>query len=482
MSSDLWSKRDKLKLNVFDYKIHDQPRDKYTIFRISVRLGGNAWEISRRYNEFDKLNNEIKRINPDLRLKFPPKNFLFRDNFDPEFIKKRMEQLNVFLNETINYENVFKMQSYLDFLLIKLEDILNCEEEEDDRDVIYLENSNNPSARPSDFDFLRIIGTGSFGKVYMAKHKLENKTYAIKVLNKEAILKRNEVKHIMAERNVLINNLQHPFLVGLHYSFQSADKLYLVLDHVNGGELFFHLSKDRTFKEYRVKFYSAEIAHAIGYMHSKNIIYRDLKPENILIDSEGHIKLTDFGLCKEDIKADTTTSTFCGTPEYLAPEILLKKPYTRAVDWWCLGCVIYEMLYGLPPFYSRNTKEMYENILNEQVRINPEIPVSDFAKKIIYELLKKKQFERLGSSEADFEEVQDHQFFSDIDWTALIEKRLQVPWIPGVVSETDLRHIDPQFTREQVPESVGRSMINGNDLSNNSAFSGFTYVPDRKLT
>ncbi|CAF1123639.1 unnamed protein product, partial [Brachionus calyciflorus] len=228
----------------------------------------------------------------------------------------------------------------------------------------------------------------------MANHKLENKIYAIKVLNKEAILKRNEVKHIMAERNVLINNLEHPFLVGLHYSFQSTDKLYFVLDYVNG----------------------AEIAHAIGYMHLKNIIYRDLKPENILIDSDGHIKLTDFGLCKEGIQANTTTSPFCGTPEYLAPEILLKKPYTRAIDWWCLGCVIYEMLYGLPPFYSRNTTEMYSNISNEQLRLNPEVFVSDYAKNIMKQLLQKEQFRRLGSSEADFEEIQDHPFFGDIDW------------------------------------------------------------------
>ena len=179
-----------------------------------------------------------------------------------------------------------------------------------------------------------MIGRGSFGKVFMAIHKLEDKIYAVKVLSKEAIIKRNEVKHVMTERNVLIRNLRHPFLVGLHYSFQSADKLYFVLDYVNGGELFYHLSHQRTFPEARVRFYAAEIAHAIGYMHSNMIIYRDLKPENILIDNEGHIKLTDFGLCKEDIHATTTTNTFCGTPEYLAPEILKKLPYTRAVDWW----------------------------------------------------------------------------------------------------------------------------------------------------
>uniref|UniRef100_A0A4W5JXR7 Serum/glucocorticoid regulated kinase 1 n=1 Tax=Hucho hucho TaxID=62062 RepID=A0A4W5JXR7_9TELE len=175
--------------------------------------------------------------------------------------------------------------------------------------------SSNPTAKPSDFHFLKVIGKGSFGKVLLARHRTDDQFYAVKVLQKKAILKKKEEKHIMSERNVLLKNIKHPFLVGLHYSFQTADKLYFVLDYINGGELFYHLQRERCFLEPRARFYTAEIASALGYLHSLNIVYRDLKPENILLDSQGHIILTDFGLCKENIEQNGTTSTFCGTPE-----------------------------------------------------------------------------------------------------------------------------------------------------------------------
>ncbi|CAG2191168.1 SGK3 [Mytilus edulis] len=242
-----------------------------------------------------------------------------------------------------------------------------------DNNPVNLGPSEKTSVKPSDFEFLKVIGKGSFGKVLLARHKNESKMFAIKVLQKQAIMKRNEVKHIMSERNVLLKNIKHPFLVGLHYSFQTQDKLYFVLDYVNGGELFFHLQRERYFPEQRAKFYAAEMASAIGYLHSLNIIYRDLKPENILLDSKGHVTLTDFGLCKEGIEGMGTTSTFCGTPEYLAPEVLRKQPYDKTVDWWCLGAVLYEMMYGLPPFYSRDTAEMYDNILYKPLRLRTNV-------------------------------------------------------------------------------------------------------------
>nr|XP_035928407.1 serine/threonine-protein kinase Sgk2-like [Halichoerus grypus] len=184
-------------------------------------------------------------------------------------------------------------------------------------------------------------------QVLLAKHKSDGMFYAVKVLQKKSILKKKEQNHIMAERSVLLKNVQHPFLVGLRYSFQTPEKLYFVLDYVNGGELFFHLQRERRFLEPRARFYAAEVASALGYLHSLNVIYRDLKPENILLDCQGHVVLTDFGLCKEGVEPEETTSTFCGTPEYLAPEVLRKEPYDRAVDWWCLGAVLYEMLQGL---------------------------------------------------------------------------------------------------------------------------------------
>ncbi|KAM9059424.1 serine/threonine-protein kinase Sgk2 isoform 4-T5 [Megaptera novaeangliae] len=180
---------------------------------------------------------------------------------------------------------------------------------------INLGPSANPNARPTDFDFLKVIGKGNYGKVLLAKHKSDGMFYAVKVLQKKSILKKKEQSHIMAERSVLLKNMCHPFLVGLRYSFQTPEKLYFVLDYVNGGELFFHLQRERRFLEPRARFYAAEVASAIGYLHSLNIIYRDLKPENILLDCQGHVVLTDFGLCKEGVEPEETTSTFCGTPE-----------------------------------------------------------------------------------------------------------------------------------------------------------------------
>ncbi|KAM9298537.1 serine/threonine-protein kinase Sgk1 isoform 2-T2 [Morus bassanus] len=343
---------------------------------------------------------------------------------------------------------------------------------------INLGPSSNPHAKPSDFHFLKVIGKGSFGKVLLARHKAEEQFYAVKVLQKKAILKKKEEKHIMSERNVLLKNVKHPFLVGLHFSFQTADKLYFVLDYINGGELFYHLQRERCFLEPRARFYAAEIASALGYLHSLNIVYRDLKPENILLDSQGHIVLTDFGLCKENIEHNGTTSTFCGTPEYLAPEVLHKQPYDRTVDWWCLGAVLYEMLYGLPPFYSRNTAEMYDNILNKPLQLKPNITNS--ARHLLEGLLQKDRTKRLGAKE-DFMEIKNHIFFSPINWDDLINKKITPPFNPNVSGPSDLRHFDPEFTDEPVPSSIGQSpdsiLITASVKEAAEAFLGFSYAP-----
>ncbi|EGW07717.1 Serine/threonine-protein kinase Sgk2 [Cricetulus griseus] len=213
------------------------------------------------------------------------------------------------------------------------------------------------SARPTDFEFLKVIGKGNYGKVLLARRKSDGAFYAVKVLQKKSIIKSKE-NHIMAERNVLLKNVQHPFLVGLRYSFQTPEKLYFVLDYVNGGE--------------------------------------------------GHVVLTDFGLCKECVEPEETTSTFCGTPEYLAPEVLRKEPYDRAVDWWCLGAVLYEMLHGLPPFFNTDVAQMYENILHQPLQIPGGRTVA--ACDLLQGLLHKDQRQRLGSK-ADFvgDQTKEHR-------------------------------------------------------------------------
>uniref|UniRef100_A0A671Z3K9 Serine/threonine-protein kinase Sgk1 n=1 Tax=Sparus aurata TaxID=8175 RepID=A0A671Z3K9_SPAAU len=330
--------------------------------------------------------------------------------------------------------------------------------------------------KPCDFDYLKIIGKGSFGKVLLARHKESTKYYAVKVLQKKIIMKKKEHKHIMAERSVLMKNIKHPFLVGLHYSFQTTDKLYFVLDYVNGGELFYHLQRERIFLEPRARFYAAEIASALGYLHSLHIVYRDLKPENILLDSQGHIVLTDFGLCKEGVEANGTTTTFCGTPEYLAPEVLQKQAYDRTVDWWCLGSVLYEMLYGLPPFYSRNTAEMYNNILHKSPVLKPN--VSNSGRELLEGLLQKDRTQRLGVKD-DFLELKYHSFFSPINWEDLMAKKITPPFIPSVSGPTDLRHFDPEFTHLPVSSSLctDAPTVTSSVKEAAGAFPGFSYGP-----
>ncbi|XP_051515334.1 serine/threonine-protein kinase Sgk1-like isoform X2 [Myxocyprinus asiaticus] len=402
---------------------------------------------------------------------------------DTTFMKQRKMGLNDFIQKlsTNNYAcKHSEVQSILNLTPPQDAELMNSNPSPppSPSQQINLGPSSNPTAKPSDFDFLKVIGKGSFGKVLLARHRNDEQSYAVKVLQKKAILKKKEEKHIMSERNVLLKNVKHPFLVGLHYSFQTADKLYFVLDYINGGELFYHLQRERCFLEPRARFYAAEIASALGYLHSLNIVYRDLKPENILLDSQGHIILTDFGLCKENIEPNGTTSTFCGTPEYLAPEVLHKQPYDRTVDWWCLGAVLYEMLYGLPPFYSRNTAEMYDNILNKPLQLKPNI--SNAARHLLEGLLQKDRTKRLGFTD-DFNEIKNHMFFSPINWDDLNAKKLTPPFNPNVTGPNDLRHFDPEFTDEPVPSSIGCSpdsaLVTASITDAAEAFLGFSYAP-----
>jgi len=277
----------------------------------------------------------------------------------------------------------------------------------------------------------------------------------------------------MVERSVLLKGLQHPFLVGLHYSFQTTDALYFVLDYLNGGELFYHLQREGSFHEPRAKFYAAEMASALGYLHSLNIVYRDLKPENVLLDSEGHVKLTDFGLCKEGVAIGGVMQTFCGTPQYSAPEVLQGHTYSPTVDWWSLGCVLFEMLYGLPPFYSRSKAQMYDNILHAPLVLGP--GVSRAARSLLKGLLERDCGNRIGRI-SDFEELQSHPFFLSINWNELLAKKTLPPFIPNVAGPWDVRYIDPVFTLQPLPASVGFSdRCQGGGAT--EAFLGFSYIP-----
>ncbi|XP_026857000.2 serine/threonine-protein kinase Sgk2b isoform X2 [Electrophorus electricus] len=307
-------------------------------------------------------------------------------------------------------------------------------------------------ASAADFDYLKVIGTGSFGKVFLARHKKNERYYAVKVLQKHIILKKEAEALVMCEHNVLLKTLNHPFLVRLHFSFQTKDRLYLALDYAGGGELFYHLQRERVFMEPRARFYAAEMASALGYLHSLHIVYRDLKPENILLDFAGHVVLTDFGLCKEGMRGHATTRTFCGTPQYLAPEVLRQQEYDRTVDWWGLGAVLHEMLYGLPPFYSADHMEMLSNILFQPLALKP--GVSKAGRDLLKRLLNRDRAKRLGAKN-DVAELQRHSFFSSIQWDKLVAKKVPPPFVPSLSSPDDLTNINPAFTNLPVPESLG---------------------------
>ncbi|KAH9811519.1 kinase-like domain-containing protein [Melampsora americana] len=320
------------------------------------------------------------------------------------------------------------------------------------------------------FELLQVIGKGSFGKVMQVRKKDTGRIYAMKTIRKAHIVSRSEVTHTLAERTVL-GQVNNPFIVPLKFSFQNAEKLYLVLSCINGGELFHHLQKEGRFSEERARLYAAELLCALEHLHAYDVIYRDLKPENILLDYTGHIALCDFGLCKLNMSESEKTNTFCGTPEYLSPELLLGNGYSKTVDWWTLGVLIYEMLSGLPPYYDENVNEMYRKILSNPLRFGDEIKPE--ARSLLTGLLTRDPAHRLGNNGA--EEIKKHPFFSKIDWKRLMLKQYTPSFKPSVESAIDTSNFDSEFTSEAPMDSV----VEDSHLSETvqQQFIGFTYNP-----
>ncbi|KAJ3516692.1 hypothetical protein NLJ89_g960 [Agrocybe chaxingu] len=319
-----------------------------------------------------------------------------------------------------------------------------------------------------DFELMTVIGKGSFGKAGVSLLILFSPIINV-FARKAHIVNRNEITHTLAERLVLAQ-VDSPFIVPLKFSFQSEQKLYLVLAFVNGGELFHHLQREHRFDEKRARFYSAELLLALEHLHELDVVYRDLKPENILLDYTGHIALCDFGLCKLNMKDNEKTNTFCGTPEYLAPEILCGNGYDKAIDWWTLGVLLYEMLAGLPPFYDEVTDKMYEKILNDPLRFGEEF--SPEACSILTSLLNRDPSRRLGVKGAD--EIKRHPFFhKHIDFKLLAQKKIQPPFKPSVASPVDVSNFDMVFTEEAPVDSF----VEGSNLSQTvqAQFNGFSY-------
>lgn len=329
--------------------------------------------------------------------------------------------------------------------------------------------------RLDSFKMIKVIGKGSFGKVFLVREIRTNEMFALKVLKKDNIIKRNQVEHTRTERSVL-GYVRHPFIVGLSMAFQSKDKLYFVLDYCAGGELFFHLSKVGKFAEPRARFYAAEITLAIEYVHSLDIIYRDLKPENVLLDARGHVRLTDFGLSKEGISSSSSgANSFCGTPEYLAPEILNRQGHGRAVDWWSLGALLYEMLTGLPPFYCRDREKLFEKI--RKGHLDYPRSLSARSQNLLRGLLTKDPRRRLGSGPNDAEDIKQHAFFIEMDWNKLTAGDIQPPWDPQIHGSLDTSQFDDEFTSMPMfsPASMQPHAGFGTTPQDN-IFEGFTFT------
>jgi RAC serine/threonine-protein kinase len=303
--------------------------------------------------------------------------------------------------------------------------------------------------------------------------------YALKVLRKDNTIKLNQVEHTKTERNVL-GRVRHPFIVGMKMAFQSKDKLYFVLDYCAGGELFFHLGKEERFPEPRARFYAAEIVLAISYVHSEGIIYRDLKPENVLLDETGNIKLTDFGLSKQGIRGSSSGAhSLCGTPEYIAPEILNGQGHGRAVDWWSLGALLYEMLTGLPPFYCQDRDRLFEKIRKSE--LNYPKMLSPPAVGVLKGLLTKDPTRRLGSGPSDAADIQRNDFFASINWDELMQGGVTPPWRPNIDGILDTSQFDKEFTNMPVYSPHSMQKVHGFGATpNDSHFEGFTF-PSRGL-
>ncbi|KAK5578213.1 hypothetical protein RB653_003166 [Dictyostelium firmibasis] len=332
-------------------------------------------------------------------------------------------------------------------------------------EIVKISNSTNLS----NFIIKHLVGKGGFGKVFQVSHVETQKVYALKVIKKNHIIARKSVVNTLAEKDIL-KKISHPFIVNLHYAFQNEKKLYLVMDFINGGQLFYHLQKEAIFSEDQVRFYMAELILALEHLHASDIVHRDLKPENILLDSQGHCILTDFGLAKLEVKTNNETFSFAGTLEYMAPELIQHSTCGKAVDWWSIGILMYDMMIGKPPFEHKNRALMQEKIISEK----PKFPkfVSSSARSLINGLLTKDPTRRLGTKGAI--EIKQHPFFKSIQWRKIENKEITPPFIPSTKGVDDISNFDHASLKAHQRDSFSTSPTLSS--SQQAYFDGFSFV------
>ena len=321
-----------------------------------------------------------------------------------------------------------------------------------------------------DFEPLKLIGTGSFGKVLLVKYNSNNNLYAMKVLNKSQIKLKKQEENTKNERDLMVK-LNNPFILSIKFAFQDESKLYIVSEFLQGGDLFYHLHHSTiNLTEEVAKFYIIELILGLEFLHQNNVIFRDLKPENILLDSEGHIRISDFGLSKILENSRDKAYTLCGTLKYLAPEILKNKGYEKSVDWWSLGCIFYEMLMGHLPF-KINGNVIDPEVFEEKIKFNDNM--NPLLIDLISQLLAVNPKKRIGYGDSDAKKIKEHQYFIDVDWNKYLNKEIEPPFVPKLDGDMDLRYFDKSFTDEPVNSDRATIMSGSNRTSE---YNGFTYM------
>ena len=357
----------------------------------------------------------------------------------------------------------------------------NTTDNEDDENM---DSNNEENDQPinikftyNDFQPIKLLGRGSFGEVLLVRLKATGKVYAMKILDKKILKMKKQQIHTKTERDLMVK-INSPFIVNIKSAFQDDTNLYLVSEFMQGGDMFFHMHDGQIiiFNTEKTRFYILELVLALEFLHKNNMVYRDLKPENILLDDKGHVKLTDFGLSKILEDEDDKAFTLCGTPQYLAPEVLLRQGYDKMVDWWSLGCVMYEMLVGRLPFAIKRGIKLSLKIYEKKIEFPKHI--NKDARDLVEKLLVVDPLKRIGYGPNGSEDIKEHPFFEGVDWDLAKQKKLKPPFIPKLKNDVDLRYFDNMFTDEPIGGPKRKVTIRDRDREPSNEYNGFTYMAE----
>ncbi|KAK7301044.1 hypothetical protein RJT34_11900 [Clitoria ternatea] len=330
----------------------------------------------------------------------------------------------------------------------------------------------NQTVGVEDFEVLKVVGQGAFGKVYQVRRAGTSEIYAMKVMRKDKIMQRNQAEYVKSERDIL-RKIDHSFIVRLRYSFQTKYRLYLVLDFINGGHLFFQLYHQGLFREDLARFYAAEIICAVSYLHANGIMHRDLKPENVLLDADGHVVLTDFGLAKKFNETERSNS-MVGTLEYMSPEIVMGKGHDKAADWWSVGILLYEMLTGKPPFYGGNRQKIQQKIIKDKIKLPAFL--SNEAHSLLKGLLQKDASKRLGSGASGSEKIKSHKWFKLVNWKKLEAREIRPSFVPEVSGKQCVANFEEKWTTMPLLDSPAASPKNDDNTFRKFCYTGTPVV------